>query len=70
MHLAQMSMSGPLLDPAPSSSWPAPRPYGGKLDQRMTEKMDEIEEHALARLMVPDALMPGQYYEGVRRDDP
>jgi len=36
----------------------------------MTEKMAEIEERALARLMVPDALMPGQYYEGVRRDDP
>jgi len=36
----------------------------------MTEKMAKIEERALARLMVPDALMPGQYYEGVRRDDP
>ena len=36
----------------------------------MTEKMAEIEEGALARLMVPDALTPGQYYEGVRRDDP
>jgi hypothetical protein len=36
----------------------------------MTEKMAEIEERALARLMVPDALTPGQYYEGVRRDDP
>ena len=34
----------------------------------MTEKMAEIEERALARLTVPDALMPGQYYEGVRRD--
>jgi hypothetical protein len=33
----------------------------------MTEKMAEIEERALARLMVPDALMPGQYYEGVHR---
>jgi hypothetical protein len=36
----------------------------------MTEKMAEIEESVLARLMVPDALMPGQYYEGVRGDDP
>jgi hypothetical protein len=36
----------------------------------MTDKTAEIEESALARLMVPDALMPGQYYEGVRRDDP
>ncbi len=36
----------------------------------MTVKTAEIEESAIARLMVPDALMPGQYYEGVRRDDP
>ena len=36
----------------------------------MTDKTAEIEESALARSMVPDALMPGQYYEGVRRDDP
>ena len=35
----------------------------------MTDKTAEIEESALARSMVPDALMPGQYYEGVRRDD-
>jgi hypothetical protein len=36
----------------------------------MTDKTAEIEESALARLMVPDALMPGQYYAGVRHDDP
>ena len=36
----------------------------------MAEKTSEIEEGALARLMIPDAVMPGQYYEGVRRDDP
>jgi hypothetical protein len=36
----------------------------------MAEKTAEIEESALARLLIPDALMPGQYYEGVRRDDP
>ena len=41
-----------------------------KVNLRMTEKMAEIEERALARLTVPDALMPGQYYEGKRRDDP
>jgi hypothetical protein len=36
----------------------------------MAEKTAEIEESALARLLIPDAVMPGQYYEGVRRDDP
>src|SRR5690242_20016743 len=36
----------------------------------MVDKTTEIEESAVARLTVPDALMPGQYYEGVRRDDP
>ena len=41
-----------------------------KADGRMTVNTAEIEESALTRLMVPDALMPGQYYEGVRRDDP
>jgi hypothetical protein len=40
------------------------------VDQRMAEKTAEIEESALARLLIPDAVMPGQYYEGVRRDDP
>jgi hypothetical protein len=36
----------------------------------MTVRIGEIEESALARLMVPQALMPSQYYEGVRGDDP
>jgi hypothetical protein len=36
----------------------------------MTPKTAEIEESVLTRLLVPDALMPGQYYEGARRDDP
>ena len=36
----------------------------------MTDKTAEIEESALARLMVPDALRPGQYYDSIRRDDP
>src|SRR5207253_8558802 len=58
--------AGPPLDPAPSSSWLTLM----AVDQGMTEQMAEVEERALARLMVPDALMPGQYYEGVRRDDP
>jgi hypothetical protein len=55
IHLAQMPLPGPPLDPAPSSSWPAPTLDGRKVDRRMTEKMAEIEERTLARLMVPDA---------------
>lgn len=65
-----MSLPGPPLHLAPSSSWLAPQPNDEKVEQQMTEKMAEAEESALARLMVPDALMPGQYYEDVRRDDP
>jgi hypothetical protein len=37
---------------------------------RMAANMYQIEEGALALLLVPDALMPSQYFEGGQRDDP
>jgi hypothetical protein len=32
--------------------------------------MIDLEENSLARLMIPDVLMPSQYYEGIRTQHP
>ena len=37
---------------------------------RMAANLSQIEESALTPLLVPDALMPSQYFEGGLRDDP